>query len=128
MKLSIVKTTVGGAALLLAASLSFAAASQPERPPAAQRQAAASEPAVAGKKRPSAPRPVDINSASRAELMKLPGVNAADADRIVAGRPYLSKAHLVTRNVIPAAQYQGIRSQIMAVQPRGRATKAGAKG
>lgn len=127
MKLSIVKTAAAGVALLLAASLPFAAASQPDRPPAAKRQAAASEPAATGKKRPPAGRPVDINSASRAELMKLPGVSAADADRIVAGRPYLSKAHLVTRNVIPAAQYQAIRSRIMAVQPRARGAKPAAK-
>lgn len=122
MKLSIVKNTAAGAALLLVASISFAAGGQPDRP------AAAGSTVVAGKKRPPAGKLIDINSASRADLMKLPGVSAADADRIVAGRPYLSKAHLVTRNVIPAAQYHGIRSRIMAVQLRGRDAKGVGKG
>ena len=43
---------------------------------------------------------VDINSASKAELMKLPGVSAAIADKIVAHRPYNSKARLVTEKII----------------------------
>ncbi len=43
------------------------------------------------------PAKVDINSAGQAELEKLPGVGAATAKKIVAGRPYqavgdLSKA------------------------------------
>ena len=48
--------------------------------------------------------------------MKLPGLSAADAQRVIAGRPYLSKAHLVTHNVISESQYRGISSMIMASQ------------
>ena len=49
-------------------------------------------------------------SGSKAELMKLPGISAADAERIIAGRPYLSKAHLVTRGVISAEAYHGLKT------------------
>jgi DNA uptake protein ComE-like DNA-binding protein len=55
---------------------------------------------------------VDVNSASREALMKLPGINKALADKIIAGRPYLSKAKLVTKKVIPLVVFQGIRNQI----------------
>lgn len=57
---------------------------------------------------------VDINSASKAELMKLPGVGAAEADKIIADRPFLTKAHLVTHNILPEGVYEGLKGQVMA--------------
>jgi DNA uptake protein ComE-like DNA-binding protein len=62
------------------------------------------------------PAPIDINSASPAQLKTLPGIGTAEAERIVAGRPYLSKASLVTDKIIPAGVYQEIRHQIIAIQ------------
>jgi DNA uptake protein ComE-like DNA-binding protein len=59
---------------------------------------------------------VDINSASKAELKALPGIDDALAAKIIAGRPYPSKAFLVTRNIIPAGSYAEIRKKIIAVQ------------
>ncbi len=61
--------------------------------------------------------PIDINSASRAQLKALPGIGDAVAERIIARRPYRTKAELVTANVIPAGIYQSIRHQIIAIQP-----------
>lgn len=72
----------------------------------------------------TAPKLVDINSASRRELKTLPGIADAEANRIVAGRPYLSKADLVTTNVIPAGKYLSIKRHIIAKQkgkPNGKA-------
>jgi competence protein ComEA len=69
-------------------------------------------------------QPVDINSASKAQLMSLPGIGDAEADRIVAGRPYLSKADLATRNVIPTGVYLSLKNRIIAIQktsPKGKA-------
>lgn len=59
---------------------------------------------------------IDINSASRAQLKTLPGIGDAEAGRIIAGRPYLSKTHLVSDAGIPAGVYQSIRHRIIAVQ------------
>lgn len=69
--------------------------------------------------KPAATKPaklVDINSASRAELKTLQGVGDAEAARIVAGRPYLSKAELVTKNVLPEGVYVALKNQIVAKQ------------
>lgn len=78
----------------------------------------ANTPPVPGGQGSPAVRPalIDINSASRARLKTLPGIGDAEAERIVAGRPYLSKASLVTAKVIPAGVYQAIRHRIIAIQ------------
>lgn len=59
---------------------------------------------------------VDINSAGRAELKTLPGVGDAEADRIVAARPYLSKAELVTKKVMPTGPYLSLKHRVIALQ------------
>ncbi len=60
--------------------------------------------------------PVDINNASKDELKTIPGVTDAYADKIIAGRPYLTKAHLVTHNIISAGLYDSIKKRIYAKQ------------
>ncbi len=64
--------------------------------------------------------PVDINSASRAQLKTLPGIDDAAAGKIVAGRPYLSKAELVSAKAIPAGTYLSIKRLIVAKPPPAR--------
>lgn len=60
--------------------------------------------------------PIDINSATEAQLKTLPGVGDAYAKKIIAGRPYAKKDQLKTRNIIPAATYDKIQAQIVARQ------------
>jgi competence protein ComEA len=101
---------IGLAAL---AGLSLAAG-----PGAASAPAAAAH-APAASKQATPPKPValiDINSASRAQLKTLPGISEAQANRIVAGRPYLSKADLATHNVIPTGIYLSLKNRIIAKQ------------
>lgn len=59
---------------------------------------------------------VDINSAGIGELKSLRGIDDAMAVRIIAGRPYPSKAKLVTDNIIPAGLYMSLKQQIIARQ------------
>ncbi|MFM2068360.1 MAG: hypothetical protein RLZZ584_3269 [Pseudomonadota bacterium] len=78
------------------------------------RAASGAHRAVKRQAAPAAPL-VDINRASRADLMKLPGIGAAQADAIVAGRPYMTKADLATRKVLPTGVYLSLRRAIVAM-------------
>jgi len=60
--------------------------------------------------------PIDINSASRAQLKTLPGIGDVEADRIISGRPYHSKADLVEREVIATGVYLSMKDRIIAKQ------------
>lgn len=60
---------------------------------------------------------VDINSARKAQLAKLPGMNDELAAKVIAGRPYGSKMHLVTRNVLPPEVFDAVRGHVVARQP-----------
>jgi competence protein ComEA len=77
----------------------------------------AAAPAPATRPRPPRLPPIDINSATRAQLRTLPGITDADAQRIIEHRPYHSKGQLVTAKVIPAGIYQLNRHRIIAIQP-----------
>ena len=56
---------------------------------------------------------VDLNKASTAELMTLPGIGEAEARKIIAGRPYNSKADIATRGHLPGGVYLAIKKQIV---------------
>jgi len=108
-------------ALLLSSILSFAADKKPEGSGAAADGATKTEkiatkaPAAKSKAKVAA-KLVDINSASKAALTKLPGVSDAEADKIIAGRPYLTKARLVTNAVVSPEVYEKIKKLIIAKQ------------
>lgn len=58
---------------------------------------------------------IDINRATREQLKTLPGIGDAEAARIIAGRPYVSKADLVTKKVLPEGLYISLRYRIIAI-------------
>jgi DNA uptake protein ComE-like DNA-binding protein len=58
--------------------------------------------------------PLDLNSATRQQLASLSGVTGGEADRVIAGRPYNDPSDLVTRHIIPKAEYDKIADQVTA--------------
>ena len=72
---------------------------------------------AAGSQAASAPAQyyVDLNSASRKQLMTLPGIGAEEAARIIANRPYLSKTDLVNKNVLPMGPFLSLRHLVVAM-------------
>ena len=65
---------------------------------------------------PAAPQSslIDINSASRDDLMSLEGIGEVRADAIIRARPFKAKTELVERRLIPEALYDKIADKVMA--------------
>ncbi len=59
---------------------------------------------------------LDLNSATRDQLVALPGVGETYADKIVAGRPYKRKNELVSRSIVPKASYVQFAAKVIAKQ------------
>jgi len=59
---------------------------------------------------------LDINSATKKELMTLPGIGDALSQKIIDGRPYKAKNELTQKKIIPEATYAKISDLIIAKQ------------
>jgi len=57
---------------------------------------------------------IDLNSASREQLMTLPGITEASADKIIEARPFKSKDELRSKGIVTKAEYDKLASHITA--------------
>jgi competence protein ComEA len=103
--------------LLLGSQLSLATESKPAG------ATPAAHPASQAKTSSAPAKPIDINSASRAQLKTLPGIGDAEADRIIAARPYPSKAKLGAERIVSDETYLAIKGLIVAAQPPATTSK-----
>ncbi len=53
---------------------------------------------------------VNVNKASKTQLLTLPGIDEDSAQRIVAGRPYHTKDELSTKGIVSPEEFQKIHS------------------
>jgi len=60
--------------------------------------------------------PVDLNKASKDDLLSLPGITGQKADRIIAERPYADTHQLVMRHVVSEDEYEQIQDRILAAR------------
>ena len=99
------KLIAAAAIALLAATGPAIAKDEPKKP------ATATAPAPA-----KAEAQLDINTASREDLVKLKGIGDARADAIIKGRPYKAKNELVDKKIVPENVYNDIKEKIIAKQ------------
>jgi DNA uptake protein ComE-like DNA-binding protein len=82
--------------------------------------------------RPVKVEPLDLNFATKQQLLKLPGIGAQDAQKIIDGRSYNTETALVNRNIISQATYDKIASMIavkfIGASPAAKAQAAKSKG
>jgi competence protein ComEA len=57
-------------------------------------------------------KPLDLNTATKEQLLSLPGMTAAEADRVIAGRPYDEPGDLVNRRILPKTEYDKIADRV----------------
>jgi len=97
--------------LTLLVCISLAAASAPAQGKDTAKKTGA--PAASSKKSAEL---IDINSATKQELMTLSGIGDAYSQKIIDNRPYRGKNELVQKKIIPQATYDKISGQIIAKQ------------
>jgi len=133
MKSVVSRSILALAALILSTTLTFAADAKADKKAPAKTEAAKpadkkADAKPAGEKTAKS-APVDINSATEAELKAVPGLGDVYAGKIIAGRPFAKKDQLKSRNILPGPVYEKVKDQIIAkkVDKTDKADKAAAK-
>ncbi len=100
-------------AAVLIAAIAFCSGGQMSASPVRPQAPSAQAPAKSRQIPPPEAR-VDINHASEAELIKVPGLTPSWAGRILRFRPYRSKQDLLDRGVLPSDVYDRIKDYVIA--------------
>lgn len=56
---------------------------------------------------------VDLNKASKDELLALPGFTPEKADKVIATRPFASPDQLVSRGILSQSQFEKIKTKVL---------------
>ena len=114
-------------ALAIASSASLAQATRapekaPEKAPV-KAPAAPAKSAIAAPAKPAAAAPakgatdlIDLNTATKEQLMAAKGIGEAYAEKIIKGRPFRSKDELWRKKIMSKGAYDKLKDQLIAKQ------------
>ncbi len=102
--------------LLAVAFLISAVALAPVSAQTTKKSAAPAKPAATAATNTPAVALLDLNSATKEQLMTLPGIGDAYSQKIIDNRPYRAKNELTSKNIIPEATYKKIAALVIAKQ------------
>ena len=105
MKRTLVPLAVVALGALLVAPALAATQASPATHPKSQPATHAATPAA---------QLLDLNAATEAQLIALPGIGEAYAKKIIAGRPYKAKDELVERKIVPESAYKQFSDNVVA--------------
>jgi DNA uptake protein ComE-like DNA-binding protein len=84
---------------------------------------------TAGPAAAQAPEPsiLNLNTATRDQLIAFPGIGAAYADKIIQGRPFKQRSELVSRKIMPDRAYLAIKKWLVPTSEDKKAEEEAAK-
>ena len=108
------------AVLAALAALAFTASPALSQAKAAAPKAAAPKAAAPAAAAPAKAAPagdlIDINTATKDQLMAAKGIGTAYAEKIIKGRPFKSKDELWRKKIMSKGAYEKLKDQIIAKQ------------
>jgi DNA uptake protein ComE-like DNA-binding protein len=112
MRFCLLRPVKGTITLILGSALTLVA-QEPTKPKGATAPTKVKPPVVEPRTKGKL-KPVDINHATKEELSYMLNIDLGLAAKIVANRPYKTKADLVVKKVFTMDQYQQLRKQVAA--------------
>jgi hypothetical protein len=85
-----------------------------QQTPQASTPPAGTPPAAHHSSKPHTPPKININTATKEQLMTLPGMTDDSVDKLIAARPFKSKDQLVQKNIVTKEEYKKIDAKITA--------------